>query len=240
MKLIENKNNQAVTTSLQVAETFGKKHKIVLKSIEDLLANGVAQNYATPKNKMFAKGTYKHPQNHQEYPMYYMNKDGFTLLAFGFTGKKANEFKLEYIQAFNKMESYINKHNETQLPETPEDKLVLTMEVTNRTVKRVESIEKDVNDLKNNVLLDTGSYAVIGRLVSKRVHEYLDDRRYPRNKNNVSLLFSDINHGIKRIAGVSARSQIKNKDFEKVMQYIYAWEPATATKMELINKKVEA
>ncbi|CAI2615180.1 hypothetical protein AKUH3B102A_09270 [Apilactobacillus kunkeei] len=133
----------------------------------------------------------------------------------------------------------IRRTGSYNVPETPEDKLVLTMEVTNRTVKRVESIEKDVNDLKNNVLLDTGSYAVIGRLVSKRVYEYLDDRTYPRNKNNVSLLFSDINHGIKRIAGVSARSQIKNKDFEKVMQYIYAWEPATATKMELINKKVE-
>lgn len=238
MKLIENKNNQAVTTSLQVAETFGKKHKIVLKSIEDLLANGVAQNYATPKNKMFAKGTYKHPQNHQEYPMYYMNKDGFTLLAFGFTGKKANEFKLEYIKAFNEMEEIIK--NDKRLPQSPEEMLALTMNVTNRTVKRVESIEKDVNDLKNNVVIDSGSYAAIGRLVSRRVYEFLDERRYQHNRENVSALFSDINHGIKQVTGVRTRSQIKSKDFEKVMQYIDAWEPATATKMELINKKVGA
>ncbi|CAI2620116.1 hypothetical protein AKUH4B210M_09530 [Apilactobacillus kunkeei] len=234
--IVEIKNNQAVTDSVQVAKKFGKENSKVVRDIEKLLNAGSAKIGDTP---MFLKSSYVHPQNKQTYKKYYMTKDGFTLLAFGFTGKKANEFKLDYIQAFNKMESYINKHNETQLPETPEDKLVLTMEVTNRTVKRVESIEKDVNNLKNNVLLDNGSYAVIGRLVSKRVHEYLDDRRYPRNKNNVSLLFSDINHGVKRIAGVSARSQIKNKDFEKVMQYIYAWEPATATKMELNNKKVE-
>lgn len=166
-----------------------------------------------------------------------INESGVYSLVFGSNLPNAKEFKRwvtkEVLPEIRRTGSY-------NVPETPEDKLVLTMEVTNRTVKRVESIEKDVNDLKNNVLLDTGSYAVIGRLVSKRVHEYLDDRRYPRNKNNVSLLFSDINHGIKRIAGVSARSQIKNKDFEKVMQYIYAWEPATATKMELINKKVEA
>lgn len=166
-----------------------------------------------------------------------INESGVYSLVFGSNLPNAKEFKRwvtkEVLPEIRRTGSY-------NVPETPEDKLVLTMEVTNRTVKRVESIEKDVNDLKNNVLLDNGSYAVIGRLVSKRVYEYLDDRRYPRNKNNVSLLFSDINHGIKRIAGVSARSQIKNKDFEKVMQYIYAWEPSTATKMELINKKVEA
>lgn len=231
--IVEVKNNQAVTDSIQVAKTFEKRHDHIIRNIEKLKKD--IPNFG----EMFLEGETKDSYGRNR-KTYFMTKDGFTLLAFGFTGKKANEFKLDYIQAFNKMESYINKHNETQLPETPEDKLVLTMEVTNRTVKRVNEIEKDVNDLKNNVLLDTGSYAVIGRLVSKRVHEYLDDRRYPRNKNNVSLLFSDINHGIKRIAGVSARSQIKNKDFEKVMQYIYAWEPATATKMELINKKVEA
>lgn len=165
-----------------------------------------------------------------------INESGVYSLVFGSNLPNAKEFKRWVTK---EVLPEIRKTGSFNSPQSPEEMLALTMNVTNRTVKRVESIEKDVNDLKNNVLLDTGSYAVIGRLVSKRVYEYLDDRTYPRNKNNVSLLFSDINHGIKRIAGVSARSQIKNKDFEKVMQYIYAWEPATATKMELINKKVE-
>ena len=56
-------------------------------------------------------GSYTHPQNHQEYKMYYMNKDGFTLLAMGFTGKKAMQFKLDYIQAFNQMEKVIQENN---------------------------------------------------------------------------------------------------------------------------------
>lgn len=166
-----------------------------------------------------------------------INESGVYSLVFGSNLPNAKEFKRWVTK---EVLPEIRKTGSFNSPQSPEEMLALTMNVTNRTVKRVESIEKDVNNLKNNVLLDTGSYAVIGRLVSKRVYEYLDDRRYPRNKNNVSMLFSDINHGIKRIAGVSARSQIKNKDFEKVMQYIYAWEPSTATKMELINKKVEA
>ncbi|KOY73942.1 Phage regulatory protein, Rha family [Apilactobacillus kunkeei] len=235
--IVEVKNNQAVTDSVQVAKKFGKENSKVVRDIEKLLSEGSAKIGDT---QMFLKSSYVHPQNKQTYKKYYMTKDGFTLLAFGFTGKKAKEFKLDYIQAFNKMESYIKKHNETQLPNSPEEKLLLTMEVTNRTVKRVESIEKDVNELKNNVVIDSGSYAAIGRLVSRRVYEFLDERRYQHNRENVSALFSDINHGIKQVTGVRTRSQIKSKDFEKVMQYIDAWEPATATKMELINKKVEA
>lgn len=100
--LVEVNNEQVVTTSLVVAETFGKRHNNVMRDIEGLLKNEHTQN-------LFQKGTYIHPQNKQEYPLYYMNKDGFTLLAMGFNGKEALQFKLQYIEAFNKMEEYIKK-----------------------------------------------------------------------------------------------------------------------------------
>lgn len=100
--LVIMKNQQAVTSSLLVAETFGKNHRDVLKSIDDL-KEGVAQNYAD----LFYDDVYTHPQNKQQYRVIYMNRDGFTLLAMGFTGKKALEFKLKYIEAFNSMEKQI-------------------------------------------------------------------------------------------------------------------------------------
>lgn len=98
--LVVIQKRQAVTTSLQVAETFEKEHRNVLRDIEGLLKNEQTQNY-------FYKGEYEHPQNKQKYPMYYMNRDGFTLLAMGFNGSKALDFKLKYIDAFNKMESQL-------------------------------------------------------------------------------------------------------------------------------------
>ncbi|MCT6859612.1 MAG: ORF6C domain-containing protein, partial [Apilactobacillus sp.] len=158
--------------------------------------------------------------------------------AFGFTGRKANQFKIEYIKAFNLMNESL-KNQTVSVIETPEDKLALTMTVANRTVKRVATIEKDIDELKNKVVIDSGSYGAIGRNVNHKVYRYLDEHKYAKNNKNTSLMFKDINTGIKQIANVRTRSQIKNKDFEKVMQYIDAWEPATATKMELINKKVE-
>lgn len=49
-----------------------------------------------------------------------MNRDGFTLLAMGLTGKKALEFKLKYIEAFNKMENYIKRNSNLHCPRLSE------------------------------------------------------------------------------------------------------------------------
>lgn len=99
-ELINIKNNEAVTTSLKVAEFFRKRHDAVLRSIEGLISENT--------KLWFQKSEYKTEGNNKKYPMYYINRDGFSLLAMGFTGKKALEWKVKYIQAFNQMESYIN------------------------------------------------------------------------------------------------------------------------------------
>ena len=96
-------SGQAITNSLLVAKKFGKDHKHVLESIRKLMT---AENSAVLH--MFEESTYINEQNKTQ-PMYLMNRDGFTLLAMGFTGTKAMEFKIDYINAFNKMESKIKK-----------------------------------------------------------------------------------------------------------------------------------
>lgn len=102
-ELIIMHDRQAVTTSLKVAESFGKNHRDVLAAIRDLMSS--AENYAVLK-KYFIDGSYT-ASNGKTNPMYYMNRDGFTLLAMGFTGKKALQFKISYINAFNSMETQI-------------------------------------------------------------------------------------------------------------------------------------
>lgn len=95
-------NDAAVCDSLQVAEKFEKEHKNVLRDIDIL----TAQNRAV--KEMFKVSTYK-ASNGQTYRKYYMNRDGFSLLTMGFTGPKALEWKLQYINAFNRMESIIRE-----------------------------------------------------------------------------------------------------------------------------------
>src|SRR5699024_3766440 len=103
-QLVFQNNDQIVTSSRNVARDFNKKHKNVIRDIRGLLKN-------EPTKRMFYETTYIHEQNNQEYKQYLMNRDGFTLLAMGFTGKKAIQFKLKYIEAFNKMEQKLKELN---------------------------------------------------------------------------------------------------------------------------------
>ena len=102
-ELVYLKNDEAVCSSLQVAEKFGKRHDRVLRAIDNLLET-------LPKNgevsKMFILSKRKAADG-QFHRMYFMNRDGFSLLVMGFTGKKALEWKLKYIKAFNQMEKFI-------------------------------------------------------------------------------------------------------------------------------------
>lgn len=99
--LVEIKNNQVVVSSRQVAECFGKEHKNVLRDIKEILA---AQNSAT---RFFYETTFEN--RGKQYPMYLMNRDGFSLLVMGFTGREALQWKIKYIEAFNDMEKYLKQ-----------------------------------------------------------------------------------------------------------------------------------
>lgn len=99
-QLVIIQNRQAVTSSLQVAESFDKQHAHVLRDI-DCLEKDIS-NFGEMFFETETPDSYGRPRR-----TYFMNRDGFTLLAMGFTGKKAIQFKLQYIQAFNQMEQQL-------------------------------------------------------------------------------------------------------------------------------------
>ena len=133
--LVIMKDQQAVTSSLQVAETFNKNHKHVLEAIDNL-KEGVAENWTD----LFYEDTYTHPQNKQQYRIIYMNRDGFTLLAMGFTGKKALKFKMQYIDAFNRMENEV-KNGGFKVPSTMAEALRLAADQQ----EQIEAMKPKVN-----------------------------------------------------------------------------------------------
>ena len=98
--ILSTRNGEPVVSSRQIAESFGKEHKNVMQSIENISAENSAVT------QMFFKTTYTAGTGKQ-YPMYLMNRDGFSLLVMGFTGKAALEWKLKYIAAFNAMEKQL-------------------------------------------------------------------------------------------------------------------------------------
>lgn len=94
-------NDQMITDSRNVAVVFGKQHGHVLRDIENI------QKDVSNFGEMFFESTM--PDSYgREQRVYLMNRDGFTLLAMGFTGKDAMQWKLKYIDAFNRLEKAWN------------------------------------------------------------------------------------------------------------------------------------
>ena len=104
--ILSTQNGEPVVSSREVAKRFGKEHKHVLAAIRQIL---VAENSAT---KFFHETAFEY--RGQRFPEYLMNRDGFALLAMGFTGKEAVTWKLKYIEAFNQMEKQLAAQHKDQ------------------------------------------------------------------------------------------------------------------------------
>lgn len=99
------------TTSLIVAEVFGKEHKAVLRAIRslDCPPDFHERNFA-PMEVEVQIGLGKVRKD----PAYRMTRDGFTFLCMGFTGKEAARWKVAYIEAFNRMEAELQRQHAEQ------------------------------------------------------------------------------------------------------------------------------
>lgn len=94
------REERAACTSLDVAETFGKRHDHVLRDIKEL---GCSNEFRLPN---FGETYYEDSQGRKQ-PMAIMTRDGFTLLVMGYTGNLAMKFKEAYIRQFNAMEAVL-------------------------------------------------------------------------------------------------------------------------------------
>jgi Rha family phage regulatory protein len=101
-------NGVAMTTSLDVAQYFDKRHDHILRDIRSL---EVSDSFRVPN---FGESSYLNQQGKQQ-PMYHLTKDGFIFLVMGFTGEKAAQIKEAYIAAFNRMEAELTRHTRKDL-----------------------------------------------------------------------------------------------------------------------------
>jgi Rha family phage regulatory protein len=92
-------DGKAIVTSLHIAQVFSKTHGHVLRDIEEVIKRCQAEFVKSN----FGLSSYMSDQN-KPLPMYNLTRDGFTLVAMGFNGAKAFEFKIAYINAFATME----------------------------------------------------------------------------------------------------------------------------------------
>ncbi|MDX7805745.1 Rha family transcriptional regulator [Aeromonas caviae] len=108
-KLVSAQDGEVFTTSRQVAELFGKPHKSVIRAIENLECD---QEFAKLNFVLCFENS--ELQNGKPLKYYTLTKDGMVFLVMGFTGKKAAQFKLLYIRAFNWMMEQLHENRDLQ------------------------------------------------------------------------------------------------------------------------------
>lgn len=132
--ILSTQNGEPVVSSRQIAENFDKNHRDVLRAVDNLKED--VRNFA----QMFFEST--EPDSYgREQRAYLMNRDGFTLLAMGFTGKAALEWKLKYIDAFNQMEKKL-----TEQPQLTRSQLLATALIAAH--EELEEKDKQIETMK--------------------------------------------------------------------------------------------
>lgn len=216
---IEIKNNKdygLVVSSRTIASELGKEHKTVLRELDNTLKTDGTDLY-----RQIIKSEYKNERG-KKYREYLLTEKGFTLYMFNIQGY--NDFKMAYINEFERM-----KDNQ-QKPLTSLEQIQLLAQGTSELNERIETVEDEITDIKENSKLEQGEYSAITRSVNEKVAQ----QRYAlgldkSNKQANTELFRDINNEIKRVANVATRSQIRQKDFENVMELIRLWQPSQST-----------
>lgn len=211
-------------SSMEVAEMVDKDHNNVMKDIRRIIDQlGAVKSYLS----YFIDSTYVSSQN-KELPCYLLTKKGCDLFATRMSGAKGTQFAVAYIERFNEMERHI-KDQQIKIPSSPQEALRLMFEYQEETGQRVEDVENRVVDLEENVVLSAGDYGYITRRINQRVAEVARAFGKLNNKQRGEL-HRDINGGVKKVTGVSTRTQLRQKHFQTVLDYITDWEPSTATK----------
>lgn len=225
-----NQEGTLVVSSREVAVNFEKNHQHVLRDIDDL-REGV-QNWTD----LFIPSSYIHVQNKQEYREYLLTRDGFTLLAMGFTGKKAIEWKLKYINAFNKMEEIIKK------PMSAMELMELQFKAIKEVGNKVDEINDDLQSFKKDMPLLGIEETKITTAVRRKGVDCLGGKESNayQDKSLRGRVYADIYGQLKREFAVGTYKAIKRSQCDVAVNIInnYSLPLALEEEIEDVNSQL--
>lgn len=216
--ILSTQNGEPVASSRQIAENFEKRHDHVIRDIDTIKKD--VPNFG----EMFFETTV--PDSYgREQRAYLMNRDGFSLLVMGFTGKAALEWKLKYIQAFNEMEKKL------ATPQMP--KLSKEMQALFLLDDRTQRQEQRLTVLENTMTVDYNQQRVLRKSISRAVISAIGDEKAPAYIDNHvrSKVYSECNHDVQDWFRVNSVGNIPRKRFDEAVEYIQRWKPSTNTVM---------
>ena len=216
-----NNDGELVVTSRQVAEDFGKQHQHVTQAIENLISEN------SLLKSMMMKSEYT-TERGRKYKEYLLTRDGFSLLVMGFTGSRALEWKLKYIEAFNKMEQAIKN---------PYGHLSKEVQAIFALDHKQQQLEVEVKELKDGMPLFNVECKELQALVRKKGIEVLGGKGSQAYKNNSlrGKVYADIQHELKREFQVTRYEAIKRCQLIKAREIIADYKVPFMLKDEIIR-----
>lgn len=157
-------NQKAFITSFDIAEVFQKQHKHILRDIQALPDDEFRKSNFGLSSELRKHGFFERDSKY-----YKITKDGFSLLAMGFTGEKAYKWKILFIEAFNKIEqslrnkiielACLQKDYQTQKDstslidiETKINSLLNDFKKEKNLQEKIEELQEDKIELKDQII----------------------------------------------------------------------------------------
>lgn len=229
---------QPVVSSREVANNFEKEHRNVLRDVENIVKEGCS-NLSRP---LFIESKYQHPQNKQYYKEYLLTRDGFSLLVMGFTGAKALEWKLKYIEAFNKMEEKLKNIN-PYIGMSKELQAIFVIDKKQQQIEQnVQAVKDDLEDFKGNAPLFNIECDTLQKTLRGKVIKELGGKKSLayKDKSIRTKMYIDAQNQLKREFDVSSYKAIKRCQLDDALKVIEAYKPPTAYKelIDAVNRQI--
>lgn len=175
------------------------------------------------------------PSGEQE--LVVINESGVYSLVFGSKLKSAKKFKR---WVTSEVLPTIRKQGEYKIPKTPMETLALMFEVQKDNAEKIEKLDERVTSFEENAPLSPSEYNVISNKVHERIRVIKSEYGLVNaTKRQNAELYRSINHDVKQVAGVYTRAQLRQKDFERVMELIRDWTPSKALMMKIDQIRFE-
>lgn len=223
-------NNQRLLTTEQLAEFY----HVGVKQIQQNFGNN-RDKFIEGKHYFYLKGQQLKEFKMQLENIELVNPRVSHLLLYTKQGASRHSKMLGTDRAWDMYdqleENYFNPPQQMALPTSPRELIQLALEGNVEVNQRVDEIDGRLKEIEENKLITTEDKGTLDRMVRKKV--YLICKEQHLDQEAKSLLFSDIGSSIKQVFEVPNRGRIKDKDFEKVIDFINMWEPSSVTKAKI-------
>ena len=210
--------------SREVSKMIGKRHDHLIRDIEGYVSI-LNQTPNLGADQFFIENSYTAGTG-KCYKHYLLTRKGCDMVANKMTGEKGVLFTAVYVTKFEEMEKELSKPNSTKL----------LLQTALEHEEKIESIQSDVNYLKENMRIDGVQEFQIRQKANIKVVKVLGGKKAPAYEELSTKAFSRFWRDFKAHFEIPRYGELPRIKFDEAIEFIDAWQPDTSTRLEIQSK----